>query len=67
MYQTTTCLEKALAGGYIGEVPLVPSPLYNAICFLLRGTVLWQGTVYYFGERNAELDRRFGYDQARDH
>ena len=64
---TTTDLEEALVGGYIGEVPIIPLTLSNAICFLLRGIELWRGTVYYFGERNADLDRRFGYDQARDH
>lgn len=61
MRRATTNLETALAGGYIGEVPIEPRPIADAVHLALTGRRLWRGTIFYYGDYDDELDELFGY------
>jgi hypothetical protein len=50
-----------LAGGYIGEVPIEPRPIADAVHLALTGRRLWRGTIFYYGDYDDELDELFGY------
>ena len=61
MRRSTTDLTTALAGGYIGEVPIEPKQVANAVHLALTGRRLWRGIVFYYGDNDEELDELFGY------
>ena len=50
-----------MAGGYIGEVPIEPRPIADAVHLALTGRRLWRGTIFYYGDYDDELDELFGY------
>jgi hypothetical protein len=51
----------ALVNGYIGEIPLVPNKISNAVHFALTGHQLREWRVFYYGDHDAELDELFGW------
>ena len=61
MRRSTTDLMTALAGGYIGEVPIAPRPIADAVHLACTGRRLWSGIVFYYGDHDEELDELFGY------
>lgn len=63
MPHATTDLQTALSNGYIGEVPIIPTAVANAVNVTLYGRQLWRGVVYYYGQRNAEMNELFGHTE----
>jgi len=63
MPSATTDLQTALVNGYIGEVPIRPILIAEIVHRVLTGRQLWRGTVYYYGQRNAEMNELFGYQK----
>jgi hypothetical protein len=61
MRTSTTDLSLALAGGYIGEVSIAPKIIADAVHLICTGHRYWRGTVFYYGDHDAELDEMFGY------
>ena len=61
MRRATTDLATALAGGYIGEVPIEPKQGADAVHLAITGRRLWRGIVFYYGDHDEELDELFGY------
>lgn len=61
MHSATTELVEAIAGGYIGEVSIVPRKIADAVHWVANNRRLWSGVVYYYGEPDKELDELFGY------
>jgi hypothetical protein len=51
----------ALAGGYIGEVPIAPRQIADAVHLACTGRRMWRGIVFYYGNHDEELDELFGY------
>ena len=46
---------------YIGEVPVIPTPIANAIHKMFYGESFAMWTNFYYGERTPELSIKFGY------
>jgi hypothetical protein len=46
---------------YIGEVPVIPTPVANAIHKMFYGESFAMWTNFYYGERTPELSIKFGY------
>lgn len=64
MWSTTlNRTEAMLYNKYIGEAPVRPKPIVNAVRVALGYRPLRAGLIFYYGERDEKLSKLFGYEE----
>ncbi len=61
---TTLSLDKAIMGGYIGKLDLVPDKLSNAVRWAFGRRKIGTVRMYYYGTPDKRLSEMFGYTSA---
>lgn len=66
MFYATRDVTAALMNGYIGEIPIYPTPIAKAIHYMSTGKYMCDLLIFYYGERDQRLSTLFGYDQSAE-
>ena len=62
MFYATRDATTALMNGYIGEIPIHPTPIANAVYYMFTGRYICDLLIFYYGERDKRLSNLFGYN-----